>query len=433
MKGGCGVNGGKLKLKIVFLKFRIKILFLRNLAALPLQSRSPHLSPEATSFVARGAVPCTKTDLSTTREMFAVAAHSARGLQFYVKSYAKLSKYRLSGLVAITAGVGYAMRYENAADDKTLPWRDTKLWYGSGIVTTGTWLSAACANTLNQIYERHSDALMTRTRARPMASGRLGLAHAILFAATTGAAGVGLLSAETNNTAAGLAAANIALYAGVYTPLKAMSTVNTTVGAVVGALPPLLGWAAASDGKLTGPREGGAWALAATLFLWQIPHFHALAVVARKDYAAAGLRMLAVSDPIANARWAWIASAAMIPLGLGYYMTDTTGAAFACHHAALSYWMVRGAKHLQSDPTAVNAARPLFRASIVHLPVVLALMMANKATYGKENEAMHDIPINRSETRVLLQPWEVMAPFPFLPVPRGIPAVVYEVQAENER
>lgn len=364
--------------------------------------------------------------------MFAVATHSALGLRFYVKSYAKLSKYRLSGLVAITAGVGYAMRYENSSNDFTPTWRDIDLWRDASAVTLGTWFSAACANTLNQVYERHSDALMIRTRARPMASGRMGVAHALLFAATTGAAGMGLLSYQTNNTAAGLAAANIALYAGVYTPLKAMSTINTTVGAVVGALPPLIGWAAASGGNLIGPREGGAWALAGTLFLWQIPHFHALAVVARKDYAAAGLRMLAVSNPVANARWAWIASTAMIPLGYCYYSTDTTGAAFACHHAALSYWMVRGAKLLQTDPTGVNAARPLFRASIVHLPVVLALMMANKATRGEEEEyeTIRDIPLSRVETRIVLQPWEVMAPFPFLPVPRGAPAYVYEVRTE---
>lgn len=353
---------------------------------------------------------------------------AAQGFRFYVRSYSKLSKYRLSGLVALTAGVGYAMRYESPNDTPT--WSDTTLLRGASVATVGTWLSAACANTLNQVYERHSDALMTRTRARPLASGRLGLAHALAFAVATGVTGVGLLAHETNSTAAGLAAANTVLYAGVYTPLKAMHTINTTVGAVVGAIPPMLGWAAASGGDLTGPRERGAWALGATLFLWQIPHFHALAVVSRADYRAAGLRMLAVSDPVANARWAIRAAAALLPLSAMYYLTDTTGGAFAFQSAALSYWMLRGARTLAADPAAVKAARPLFRASIIHLPAVLALMVANKAKpYDAEAQVAQQAPINRGvqdEARVMLQPWEVMAPFPFLPVPRIAPAVVFE-------
>lgn len=367
------------------------------------------------------------------------AIYTARGLRCYARNYAKLSKYRLSGLVALTAGLGYAMRYEPSQQDENVPaWRDLQLYRGAGVVTMGTWLSSACANTLNQIYERRSDALMNRTRLRPLPSGRVGLAHALVFAAANGIAGLSLLSHETNSTATGLALLNIILYSGVYTPLKAISTINTPIGAIVGAIPPMLGWAAASDGELTGKRERGAWVLGATLFLWQIPHFHALAVVSRADYKAAGLRMLAVSNPVSNANWARWSAAAMIPLGYLYYVTDTTGAAFSWQFAALSYWMLKGARVLSKDPAAVKAARPLFKASIVHLPAIMGLMVANKAIYSDENDRENQRHPYRQfgdqqkqpgvETRILLQPWETMAPFPFLPVPRMYPHVVYEVK-----
>lgn len=347
----------------------------------------------------------------------------AREARTLGRCYLKLSKYRLSGLVALTAGVGYTLRHE-AGDDEAAH----SFVRGAAVTTAGTWLAAACANTLNQLYERHSDGLMMRTRARPLPSGRVGVAHAVAFAAVAGATGLGLLAVETNPTATALAAANIALYAGVYTPLKRISTVNTPVGAIVGALPPLLGWAAASDGALTAPRERGGLALAATLFLWQIPHFHALAVVSRKDYAAASLRMLAVSDPVANALWARRAAAALVPAAFLFSATGVTAPVFAWQAAALGVWMHHGATKLVTSPASTAAARPLFRASIVHLPVVLALLCLHKTPYVYEAPAPAALPPPRAETtRIILQPWEVMAPFPFLPVPRGAPAVVYEV------
>lgn len=339
-----------------------------------------------------------------------------------------LSKYRLSGLVALTAGTGYALR----DDHPSLRPRPILA------VTVGTWLTAASANTLNQLYEIRSDALMARTRLRPLPAARIRPPAAALFAAVTGAAGLALLAVETNGTAAAIAAANIALYAAVYTPLKPVSTINTWVGAVVGALPPMLGWAAASDGCLTGERERGAWALGATLFLWQIPHFHALAVVSRADYARGGLKMLAVTDPVRNAAWAKITAAAMIPLGVAFAATGVTSEAFTWEAAALGFWMYRGSVKMAANPTAVAAARPLFKASIFHLPLTLALMLAHHVPYDENRQELRmqrELQLQRELERAravrgevrLHHPWEIMAPFPFLPVPMGAPAVVLEV------
>lgn len=334
----------------------------------------------------------------------------------------KLSKYRLSGLVALTAGAGYALR-----DDSPRPSARPLC-----AVTAGTWFTAACANTLNQLYEIRSDALMARTRLRPLPAARLRPAHAAVFAAATGVAGLALLATETNSTAAAIAAGNVALYAAVYTPLKPLSTVNTWVGAVVGALPPMLGWAAASDGRLTGERERGAWALGAMLFLWQIPHFHALAVVSRADYARGGLKMLAVTDPVRNAAWARVTAAAMVPVGAAFAATGVTSAVFAWEAAALGAWMYRGAVRMAAEPTAVAAARPPFKASIFHLPATLALMLAHRVPYVGWEEARREREVQMRRAREvageirLHHPWETMAPFPFLPVPMGVPAVVIE-------
>lgn len=343
----------------------------------------------------------------------------------YARDLLKLSKHRLSGLVALTAGAGYALRHD-PEDDPRPP---AAYWRQLGAVTAGTFLSAACANTLNQIYEVRSDALMARTRLRPLPSGRVSVLHAACFAAASGLAGVGLLRREANDTAAALAATNVALYAGVYTPLKPLSTLNTWVGAVVGAIPPMLGWAAASNGSLSSERERGAWALGSMLFLWQIPHFHALAVVSRADYAAAGLKMLAVTNPVRNAMWARVTAAAMVPLGAAFVSTGVTSAVFGWEAALLGLWMCRGAGRMALAPTSIAAARPLFRASIFHLPICMALMMAHRVPYGQvaEQNLVARREDNCNEVRIH-QPWEVMAPFPFLPVPMGVPAIVLEGQ-----
>lgn len=345
-----------------------------------------------------------------------------------VRDLLKLSKYRLSALVSFTSAVGYVAR----ADPQQNPdLQQNHVYYRKLLsTTTGTWLAAACANTLNQIYEIRSDALMARTRLRPLPSGRIAVAHAACFAAATGLSGIALLAHETNRTTTALAAANVLLYSAVYTPLKAISTVNTWVGAVVGALPPIHGWAAASDGALLGDRERGAWALGSLLFLWQIPHFHALAVMSRADYAAGGLKMLAVTNPHANAQWAKWTALALLPIGGLFTITGVTSAMYGWESVLLGWWMYRGAVNMLAQPTSSTAARQLFRSSIWYLPMSMSLLMAHQVPYGFTVEQPTKHAANVRELR-LQQPWEIMAPFPFLPVPCGVPAVVLETHDQQ--
>lgn len=356
-----------------------------------------------------------------------------------VFDYLKLAKYRLSGLVAITAGAGYFMRADRDDNGNASP----LFWRKACATTVGTYLTAAAANTLNQMYEIRSDSLMCRTRLRPLPTGRVSFVRAGVFAIATAASGLAILLHETNTTTAGLAGANLVLYAAVYTPLKAVSTMNTWVGAIVGALPPMLGWAAASEGRLFGERERGAWALGSTLFLWQIPHFHALAAVARADYAAGGLKMLAVTNPSANAVWAQVTAAMLVPTGFALAACDITTDLFAWESVVLGAWMYRKASCLSQAPTSFSAARALFRISILHLPVTLILMMAHR-TSPVEIRAAHK---QRIEGESLLRqrhgvhekspvkcyhPWLIHAPFPFLPLPVMIPAAVIPIDERSQ-
>lgn len=352
--------------------------------------------------------------------------------------YLKLAKYRLSGLVAFTAGAGYIVRADRDENGRAGP----KFWRETCATTIGTYLTAASANTLNQIYEIRSDALMGRTRLRPLPAGRVSIVQAGVFALATAVTGLSILLQETNKTAASIAAANLVLYAGVYTPLKAISTVNTWVGAVVGALPPMLGWAAASGGPLSGDRERGAWVLGSILFLWQIPHFHALAVVSRSDYAAGKLRMLAVSNPVANAAWSRVTAAMLIPTGFVFAGCDATSNLFGWESALLGTWMYRRATFLAQSPTSLSAARALFRVSIMHLPITLTLMLMHRTSpmesqLAQERSHIFEVIVPRAgdfksfSSTVIYHPWQTLAPFPFLPLPVVIPATVVPEEKDS--
>ncbi|KAJ2750701.1 Protoheme IX farnesyltransferase, mitochondrial [Coemansia pectinata] len=152
----------------------------------------------------------------------------------------------------------------------------------------GTALCAGSANAFNQWIEVPYDAQMSRTRNRPLARHAVAPGHALGFGVAAGTLGVGALYVFVNPVAAGLGAANILLYAGVYTAMKRLTIANTWAGALVGAIPPVLGWAAASGGTL-GP---GAWIMGGVLFAWQFPHFNSLAHTLRADYSKAGYRMM---------------------------------------------------------------------------------------------------------------------------------------------
>ncbi|KAJ2455709.1 Protoheme IX farnesyltransferase, mitochondrial [Coemansia sp. RSA 2336] len=213
------------------------------------------------------------------------------------KVYSDLSKDKLTAFVVLTSMAGYAI-----APGAT---QITTLLY----TATGTALCAASANSFNQWIEIPYDAQMSRTRNRPLARHALSPNHALAFGIGSGIAGVGVLCTLVNPLTAALGMANIGLYAGVYTAMKRLTIANTWVGAVVGAIPPLMGWAAAA-----GSLDAGAWVLGGIMFAWQFPHFNSLAYTLRADYSKAGYRMMSVTRPRLNARVSLRYALLMFPL-----------------------------------------------------------------------------------------------------------------------
>lgn len=278
-----------------------------------------------------------------------------------LRDYKQLSKARLSALVVATSAAGFVAGSQKSID-----------WAGLGWTSLGTMMAASSANALNQLYEVIPDAKMKRTALRPLPSGRMTRLHALTFAAALGIGGTYLLSQKTNNLTAALGAANIALYAGVYTPLKAITVANTWIGAAVGAVPPLMGWAAA-----TGGLDAGSLILAAGLFFWQMPHFMALAWLCRADYAAGGYRMLSLIDATGK-RTAAVAlrhSLYLFPLGALSTWLGVTTPYFAYTSAFITAGMMLTAAKFYSSPTN-NNARLLFRTSLLHLPIFMAAFLA---------------------------------------------------------
>jgi len=292
-----------------------------------------------------------------------------RKFGYWTKVYKELSKFRLSALVVSTASAGYVV-----GSGETIEW--------AGLVWTsvGTMMCSACANTCNQLMEIRNDRMMKRTMMRPLPSGRVGPRHAAAFAALMGVGGVSLLAWKTNSLTAALGAGNIGLYAGIYTPLKQISAANTWVGAVVGAIPPLMGWAAAR-----GELDVGAGALAAVLYFWQLPHFLALAWMCKEDYAAGGYRMLSLTDQTGKR----VAAAALrncfylAPIGVLAFAAGVTTLPFAFECSAVTAYMGYYAAKFYADPT-VPRARLMFRSSLMHLPLLMAAMIAHRIPQGGE-------------------------------------------------
>ena len=235
------------------------------------------------------------------------------------------------------------------------------------------------------------DAKMSRTRSRPLVRGLLSSRVAFLFALGAGISSIALLNYGVNPTTAFLGAANIVIYAGIYTPLKRLSVLNTWVGAVVGGIPPLMGWAAAA-GQATSFADAnwqdllfsadgtsaGGWLLAALLFAWQFPHFWALAYPIRSEYAAAGYRMLVSSNVRKTARISLRYSLLMFPICIGLSSVKVTNWAFVPASSIVNAWLVRESWRYLKYEGAKGSARGLFWASVWHLPVMLVLAMIMK-------------------------------------------------------
>lgn len=240
------------------------------------------------------------------------------------------------------------------------------------------------------LYEPATDAKMTRTRNRPLVRNLISKRGAVLFAVTAGVVGVGSLYFGVNPTVSFLGAANIALYAGVYTPLKRITVLNTWVGALVGGIPPLMGWAAAAgetatnDGswrELLLASDGssiGGWLMASLLFAWQFPHFMALSWSIREEYKAAGLRMMAWTNPARNARVALRYSLAFIPICLAFCAAGVTDWSFAVTSLPINLWLAREAARFYKFEGHKGSARGLFWASVWHLPGVMILALLHK-------------------------------------------------------
>jgi protoheme IX farnesyltransferase len=275
-----------------------------------------------------------------------------------------LAKARITALVLVTTAAGYMLGSRATVDFGRL-----------GLTLVGTALSAAGAGALNQVAERRADALMRRTASRPVAAGRIGPLQGLVFGLALGSAGVLWLAFLVNPLTGVLALITIGLYIGVYTPLKRRTSLNTLVGAVPGAIPPVMGWTAAK-----GTIDPGAWALFAILFLWQLPHFLAIAWMYREDYARAGFAMLPVVDPGGEwtGRQAVLATAALLPVSLLPTLLGLTGAYYFFGALALTLAFAAFALGLALSRRRV-AARRLLLASVTYLPILLALLVLDRA------------------------------------------------------
>jgi protoheme IX farnesyltransferase len=278
----------------------------------------------------------------------------------------ELTKPRMNFLVVATTLVGYFMASPSVADH----WRWALLLH----TLLGTALTAAAASVLNQHAERDYDLLMPRTRNRPLPARRISPTEALFFGVCLGACGIIELALFVNSLTAILGAFTLGSYVWVYTPLKRFTTLCTVVGAIPGALPPVMGVTAA-----VGAVTPTAVVLFIILFMWQMPHFLAIAILYRDDYARGGFKMLPVVDRglIATGMQIVLWSLALIPVTLTPVLFGVTGAtyfvaAFLMSLAFLGFATLCAFRRTRSD------ARHLFLASIVYLPCLLAVMMIDK-------------------------------------------------------
>ena len=273
-----------------------------------------------------------------------------------------MTKPRLTTLVLVTVATGFLLGARGSASPLTLLW-----------TLVGTGLVAGGAGVWNQIVERDRDSRMRRTANRPLPSGKLGVIEAGGFGLALEVIGLAMLTLGANPLAAIVAAATFALYVLVYTPLKPVSTLNTVVGAIPGALPPVIGWAAA-----TGRLGIEAWALFLVMFLWQFPHFLAIAWIYRDDYARGGHKMLPAFDPtgVMTGRQAALYALALVPAGLLPAAVGMAGAWYFVGAAVLGAFYLRAAVRFWLDVNDASARR-LLRASFLYLPMILLLLLLN--------------------------------------------------------
>lgn len=281
-----------------------------------------------------------------------------------VRDYMSLIKFSLSFMVVFSAVISYLLAPKIVEYD----WIRIILLFLGGMLVTGS------ANAVNQVIEKDTDALMKRTAKRPIASGRMSITEGWSFAILAVIAGALILGFYFNWLSAGIAVLSWFVYAWMYTPLKKVSSVSVLVGAVPGALPCLIGWAAGQD-----ELSAGGWVLFAIQFFWQFPHFWAIAWIAHKDYTNAGFKLMpSVEGPTKySAIQSVIYSLVLIPVGTLPYLVGMSG--------MVSFWIVMAANLFMIWQSVrlfremeTKAARRVMFSSYIYLPIVLLALLADK-------------------------------------------------------
>lgn len=277
-----------------------------------------------------------------------------------MKDYIELTKPRITWLIVMSTAIGYYFGHSG-------------VWHVWAVIHTmiGTALVASGTAALNQWYEREADRHMRRTQMRPLPAGRLTPNQALWFGVGLAIVGGLELGWGVNWLTSALGIATLGMYLFLYTPLKQKTWWSTTVGAVPGAMPPLIGFAGAA-GKLT-PE---AWVLGAILFLWQFPHFYAIAWMYREDYSRAGIQMLPVVEPDgeSTARQILLYSVLLIPISILPKWMGMTGSIYMIGALLMGLLFLYSGIRVSLDRTKVRARRVLLT-SVVYLPVLYALMV----------------------------------------------------------
>lgn len=274
-----------------------------------------------------------------------------------------LAKPRITVMVALCASAGYALASHGPVDWTRLLW-----------MTAGVALASASTGCLNQVLEAELDARMKRTNRRPIPSGLVSAGEAWAHGLLWGAAGLGVLAWKVNALSCGLTAFTLLSYLLVYTPMKKVSPLSTWVGAVPGALPPVIGWTAAG-----GALDASAAALFGVQFLWQMPHFLALAWMYRDDYARGGYRVVSVTDPsgVELARQMAATAALLLLISATPFGLGMAGGAYLATALAAGGVFLTLSLAAARELTAASARR-VFLASLAYLPLLLAALVADR-------------------------------------------------------
>jgi heme o synthase len=289
-----------------------------------------------------------------------------------MRDYIELTKPRITWLILMSTGVGYFFGLPRAAN----AWAFLKSIPLVSLLHTiiGTALMASGTAALNQWYEREADRKMRRTAARPLPSGKISAARAFAFGAALSLAGFAELWLGLNFLAGFVGAFTLASYLFVYTPMKQRTWWSTTVGAIPGAMPPVIGYAAAAG---TLPRE--SWVLFAILFLWQFPHFYSIAWMYKEDYARAGIRMLPVVEPDcrSTARQILLYGIALIPVSLIPGILGMSGRIYLIGALLLGLWFLYSGVRVAAE-RSLSRARGVLVTSVLYLPLIYGLMLIDR-------------------------------------------------------